>query len=150
MCQLRLDFITFNIAQPSTSSGTENDSGVFVDGKTYTDRSVCTTDQFIATSPGNPAPPVICGDNSGEHSKSDLVKPGMGTKFTSISKYSVEPQEPQELIQELIQLIFVLRSVRGFLPVLQWPHIRDRHPVVFDETVGDQSKFAIMPNIPKY
>ena len=28
----------------------------------------CLMDQFMVTSPGNPAPPVICGVNSGEHS----------------------------------------------------------------------------------
>ena len=29
----------------------------------------CQTDIFSVTAPGNNAPPVICGTNSGEHSK---------------------------------------------------------------------------------
>ena len=29
----------------------------------------CQTDAFSVTAPGNNAPPVICGTNSGEHSK---------------------------------------------------------------------------------
>ena len=29
----------------------------------------CQTDTFSVTAPGNDAPPVICGINSGEHSK---------------------------------------------------------------------------------
>ena len=29
----------------------------------------CQDDQFSVTAPGNNAPPVICGTNSGEHSK---------------------------------------------------------------------------------
>merc|ERR1711953_504590 len=63
ICQLRLDFNTFNIAQPSSDSVS---SGLF-NTKPYTDRSVCTNDQFVVTSPGNPAPPVICGENSLQH-----------------------------------------------------------------------------------
>ena len=69
VCQLRLDFNTFNIAQPSMSSDTAG-SGIF-NTNPYTDRSVCTNDQFIVTSPGNPTPPVICGMNSLQHSKFD-------------------------------------------------------------------------------
>ena len=67
ICQLRLDFNTFNIAQPSMESSTDG-TGIF-NARPYTDRSVCTNDQFIVTSPGNPAPPVICGSNSLQHSK---------------------------------------------------------------------------------
>ena len=66
VCQLRLDFNTFNIAQPSMAI---DSSGVF-NAHPYTDRSVCTNDQFIVTSPGNPTPPVICGENSLQHSES--------------------------------------------------------------------------------
>ena len=60
-----MDFNTFNIAQPSV----ETDSTGIFNTKEYTDRSVCTNDQFIVTSPGNPTPPVICGSNSLQHSK---------------------------------------------------------------------------------
>ena len=28
----------------------------------------CLTDTFSVTSPGSPTPPVICGDNNGQHS----------------------------------------------------------------------------------
>ena len=31
----------------------------------------CLTDRFQATSPGGTSPPVICGQNSGEHSELD-------------------------------------------------------------------------------
>ena len=40
-----------------------------IGGKSFYDRSQCQTDLFTVTSPGNNAPPVICGTNSGEHSK---------------------------------------------------------------------------------
>ena len=35
----------------------------------FTARTQCNTDSFSVSSPGNPAPPVICGYNTGEHSK---------------------------------------------------------------------------------
>ena len=34
-----------------------------------TARTQCNDDSFSVSSPGNPAPPVICGYNTGEHSK---------------------------------------------------------------------------------
>ena len=33
------------------------------------EKSQCQTDIFSVTSPGNNAPPQICGTNTGEHSK---------------------------------------------------------------------------------
>ena len=38
-------------------------------GKSLYEKGQCQTDIFSVTSPGNNAPPVICGTNSGEHSK---------------------------------------------------------------------------------
>ena len=35
----------------------------------FFDVGQCQDDQFSVTAPGNNAPPVICGTNSGEHSK---------------------------------------------------------------------------------
>ena len=37
------------------------------------DRYQCQTDTFSVTAPGNHAPPVICGTNTGEHSEYFLV-----------------------------------------------------------------------------
>lgn len=66
ICQLRLDFNTFLISGPSTSSLTV---GKLIAATEYTLRGTCQTDRFSVTSPGNPTPPVICGSNAGEHSK---------------------------------------------------------------------------------
>ena len=38
-------------------------------GKDLFELGQCQTDMFSVTAPGNNAPPVICGTNSGEHSK---------------------------------------------------------------------------------
>ena len=37
------------------------------------EKGQCQTDIFSVTSPGNNAPPVICGTNTGEHSKLKLL-----------------------------------------------------------------------------
>ena len=50
ICQLRLDFDTFRLAQPDNVSGQ------------------CTTDAFSVSGVVN-AVPVICGENSGSHSE---------------------------------------------------------------------------------
>lgn len=73
VCQLRLDFSTFVINQPSTDTlsvskvlNGEPSAGA---GIPVTTVGQCITDRFYATSPGNQAPPIICGTNTGEHSK---------------------------------------------------------------------------------
>ena len=43
--------------------------GKLAGGGVVYDKLQCQTDTFTVTSPGNHAPPVICGTNSGEHSK---------------------------------------------------------------------------------
>ena len=68
ICQLRLDFQTFVINQPKTTA-TSVAHVSHVAAKLLYDKLQCQTDIFSVTSPGNPAPPVICGTNSGEHSK---------------------------------------------------------------------------------
>ena len=40
-----------------------------IGGKTFFELGQCQDDIFSVTAPGNNAPPVICGTNSGEHSK---------------------------------------------------------------------------------
>ena len=40
-----------------------------VGGKNMFEKGQCQTDIFSVTSPGNNAPPTICGTNTGEHSK---------------------------------------------------------------------------------
>ena len=67
ICQLRLDFSTFVITGPETTTTTvvNNKCG----GKSLFELGQCQTDIFSVTAPGNNAPPVICGTNSGEHSK---------------------------------------------------------------------------------
>ena len=57
----RLDFETFSVTGPVTAD------------------SRCLQDRFSVTSPGNVAPSVICGTNSGLHSKQII---------TSFSKYA--------------------------------------------------------------
>ena len=57
VCQIRLGFDTFDIAQPSTN----NPSSVAASGRTQ-----CQSAQFTATSDG-PNPPTICGTNTDYH-----------------------------------------------------------------------------------
>jgi len=74
ICQLRLDFDTFAITGPSTGSGATTDDGECAYGTfgsqgpgTCSAASQCLTDTFSVTNPGGPAPPVICGTNTGKH-----------------------------------------------------------------------------------
>jgi len=57
ICQIRLNFDTFNIAQPSTNKPEDNHPN---------GRTQCQAAQFSANSAGLAAP-VICGTNSGYH-----------------------------------------------------------------------------------
>lgn len=70
ICQLRLDFQNFVINQPKTTV----ESVQKINSKLFYDLAQCQTDIFTVTAPGNTAPPVICGTNSGEHSKTILTK----------------------------------------------------------------------------
>ena len=47
----------------------ETTSVTNIGGNNFFEIGQCQDDQFSVTSPGNNAPPVICGTNSGEHSK---------------------------------------------------------------------------------
>ena len=44
-----------------------------VGGVTVAEKSQCQTDIFSVTSPGNNAPPQICGTNTGEHSNTKKI-----------------------------------------------------------------------------
>merc|ERR1712226_751919 len=57
ICRIRLDFTSFSISGPSTVT-------TALAGASHGD---CTTDSFTVTSPGNQMPPVICGQNTGQH-----------------------------------------------------------------------------------
>lgn len=69
--QLRLDFTTFVISDPSNSVDTAfsinngNPSTLPIDMQT--NGGVCDTDSFAVTSPGGPGTPTICGVNTDEH-----------------------------------------------------------------------------------
>ena len=79
--QIRIDFNTFTIAGPTTiaSSVASEIGGSIVPfvGPTggvpnvvpVTLASNCLTDTFSLTGPGGSVPPVICGTNTGQHSK---------------------------------------------------------------------------------
>lgn len=72
--KLRLDFNTMVIAGPSTSSASvgRTRGGAFGSPKSYNrvaTKGQCITDSFSVTNPGGHSPPVICGTNSGDHSK---------------------------------------------------------------------------------
>jgi len=86
ICQMRLDFDSFTISGPSTSTdsaGTllngqlQNDN----DGKTVSTRSQCLTDTFSVSSPGVSSPPTICGVNSGEHMYIDVCEDCVDLNF---------------------------------------------------------------------
>ena len=70
--QLRLDFTTFVITGPSTSSATATEiinGQPAAGGVAVATRGQCLTDTFSVTNPGGLTPPVICGTNSGDHSE---------------------------------------------------------------------------------
>ncbi|XP_059078349.1 uncharacterized protein LOC131876855 [Tigriopus californicus] len=66
ICRLRFDFTNFNINGPVTASAI---SDVDLSAATTLGGAIgdCTTDTFTITAPGNFAPPLICGFNSGQH-----------------------------------------------------------------------------------
>ncbi|XP_040572541.1 uncharacterized protein [Lepeophtheirus salmonis] len=64
ICQLRLDFTTFDITGPSTNTISVGKNAAL---KEVTNEQRCLTDTFAVTNPGGASPPVICGMNSGEH-----------------------------------------------------------------------------------
>lgn len=88
--QLRLDFVSFTITGPSTStlSSAALLNGNIIqtpgNGVAVTDASRCLADQFSVTNPGGTAPPTICGVNTGEHSKLFFLREprGSGSKPT--------------------------------------------------------------------
>merc|ERR1712029_94412 len=106
ICQLRLDFLTFNIAQPSLEavaavSKLLNGAVVSGAGKDVTNMGQCLTDTFTVTAPGGIAPPTICGQNDGQHMYIDASNDcntlafqlaGMGTRMWEIkvTQYSCE------------------------------------------------------------
>jgi len=62
---LRLDFDEFNIAQPFTCGGSSSSVAcTTADGPKIGD---CIYDSMTITTPGSPAPPIICGYNTGQH-----------------------------------------------------------------------------------
>ena len=71
--QLRLDFTTFVISDPSNSAVTsfamQNGNPQVVPILDHTNAGVCNTDSFAVTSPGGASTPIICGVNTDEHSK---------------------------------------------------------------------------------
>ena len=76
--QLRLDFSTFVITGPSTDTNSLQlaTAGVALagGGKILTTMTQCLSDTFSVTNPGGQSPPVICGTNTGEHSKEHMKK----------------------------------------------------------------------------
>jgi hypothetical protein len=69
--QLRLDFSTFVIAGPSTSTYslalTSGGSVVSTAGVAASHANTCLTDTFSISGVAGSNPPVICGTNSGYH-----------------------------------------------------------------------------------
>ena len=65
MILLRLDFDEFDIAQPFTcGSSSTSVACTTTDGPLIGD---CIYDSMTVTTPGSPAPPIICGYNTGQH-----------------------------------------------------------------------------------
>ena len=67
-----IHFQTFEIAGPATCTTTDVATGATrrIGGRI----GDCLTDTFSITSPGNPGTPVICGFNTGQHSKMPFCK----------------------------------------------------------------------------
>lgn len=64
ICQLRLDFFSFAIAGPKPP--TDVVGAVFL-GEDMATTGICNKDTFSVVNPGGTTPPVICGENGGEH-----------------------------------------------------------------------------------
>jgi len=75
ICQLRLDFSSFAITGPYTSTDSAADAQNWANGVIDPKTGVavvplqgqCTKDTFTVTSPGGSSVPVICGENNNEH-----------------------------------------------------------------------------------
>jgi len=72
IAQLRLDFMTFVLAGPSTTTVSMGEllANAPVPATKGADVSIstqCQTDTFSVSNPGGPSPPVICGTNTGAH-----------------------------------------------------------------------------------
>ena len=78
--QLRLDFNTFVIDGPSSTTATSvvllggQPINTAANGVTAGIASQCVTDQFSVSNPTGRAPSVICGTNSGEHRRNLVQK----------------------------------------------------------------------------
>jgi hypothetical protein len=92
ICKLKFEFEKIGFARklcpkwipkidPSTittSALTETNGVAVATGKgvTVSTATQCLTDTFSVTGPGGSVPPVICGSNTGQHSKHDFLKAG--------------------------------------------------------------------------
>ena len=87
ICQMRLDFTTFVIDEPTTATTTVSKTlfglaDPAAGGDEMTGRGRCDTDSFAVSVAGGSSSPVICGTNSGQHSKYPLFsKTGCPNKF---------------------------------------------------------------------
>ncbi len=76
ICQIRLDFTSFTIAGPSTtttsvtkiSNGNPSTTVATTVGAVAINGQ-CLTDTFTVTNPSGNSPPTICGVNNNQHSK---------------------------------------------------------------------------------
>ena len=64
VCKLRIDYETMTIADPVTYDGGRPTADVWKWGLLVGD---CTTDTLTITNPGGAVPPIICGQNTGQH-----------------------------------------------------------------------------------
>jgi len=101
ICQMRLDFITFMITGPSTSSVTikGTTAGVVTpnNGKEYSQQTQCLTDTFTVTGPrtGQNRPPTICGVNTMEHMYADMEEDGCNQLDFQLGATGIDAQIPQ-------------------------------------------------------
>jgi hypothetical protein len=103
ICQLRLDFNSFVISGPYTSTTTTDQYTKVLYGmpdntgvEAMLTNSQCTTDSFSVTSPSGSSPPVICGTNTGEHMYVDATSSfcntlsfGLGTTATTTRSWEI-------------------------------------------------------------
>ena len=67
-----MDFSSFVIAGPTTvvtTVGKELNGVIALGGQPFNLATQCLTDTFSVSGPSGSVPPVICGTNTGEHSK---------------------------------------------------------------------------------
>merc|ERR1719288_602989 len=96
VCQLRLDFETFTLTAPTTRVTGAAPANAVAGDYTAIPFGNCETDFFSVSVPGATAPPLICGENSGQHiyvpasDQCNTLSAFFGTATTTASAFTIK------------------------------------------------------------